>query len=198
MIIDNLSKLVFSNSCAVIGNGACKTDLSKQIDSSFVMRCNSFRIQPGTGSRTDLNITSLYNSVDKKLNYPVLGVLPISETLYQPYVTVKTMHKSWEANAQLLRKRNTDVWTYDESDSYSEVFKAVAYEISAFPTTGLMGIATARWLGFNQILLSGFTFFRGHTKPIASHHNANAEIRLVSKWIKEGNFILDELTENIL
>lgn len=196
-------------SCAVIGNAPYKTDLSRQIDSSYVMRCNNFKIwTKEIGIRTDLNISSLYNAVNQKLPYPVFGVLPISKTIYQLYIEAKEQHMIWKNHAKLLRLMGSEVWTYDETDPFSEVFTSVASQINAFPTTGLMGIAAARWVGFQQIILSGFTFHQtkqthyisSESRPAGAHHNPIAEMRLVNKWIAEDNivYILDELTNKIL
>lgn len=186
------------DSCAVIGNGTVKTDLSKEIDNSYVMRCNRFEMRKGTGQSTDLNITSLYNFMEGRFNYPILGVLPISDNLYQKYVEAKTMHVQWEAHGRKLIADGNQVWMYNEYDPYSEVFKSVAASINAFPTTGLMGIATARWIGFPRIILSGFTFFKtGFVKPIAAHHNPEAEIELVRSWIDD-SYLLDELTKKAI
>jgi glycosyltransferase involved in cell wall biosynthesis len=69
-------------SCAVIGNGPFETDLSKQIDKSFVMRCNNFKLgYKEIGSRIDVNISSLFHEIipDHKVDYPIFGVLPISD-----------------------------------------------------------------------------------------------------------------------
>jgi hypothetical protein len=200
--MDIRSKIVQSGAlgdcCAVIGNGPVKTDLSKQIDDSYVMRCNSFELHKGTGTATDLNITSLYNFREGRFNYPILGVLPISDNLYQKYVTVKDMHKIWERHAKKLIMDRNRVWLYDERDDYAKVFTEVAEAINAFPTPGMMGIATARWLKFPKIILSGFTFFKsGFVKPIAAHHNPEAERNLVRSWIDD-SFILDELTKKAL
>jgi hypothetical protein len=187
------------DSCAVIGNGPVGSDLSAEIDNSYVMRCNTPLMQKGTGTEIDLNITSLYNFVTGRFKYPILGVFPISDTAYQDYVTVKDMHVHWNNNAQHLISKGNNVWLYNERDEYCKVFKSLAKEINAFPTTGMMGIATARWIGFKRIILSGFTFFQlGFTKPIAAHHNPDAEAMLIKEWIKDGEYLLDEETKKAL
>ena len=198
--INLIKSIKGNNSCAVIGNAPYKTNLSKDIDSSYVMRCNNFKlISPEIGTRTDLKISSLYNGDNKKYDFPILGVLPISDYLYQQYTEAKQQHLIWINNSKKLKEAGNEVWTYNEEDSYSEVFESVASKINAFPSTGLMGIATARWIGFNQIILSGFTFFQTkRDKPIGDHHNANSELALVQEWICRDNiyYILDELTES--
>jgi hypothetical protein len=198
-IRSNLLKSIKGNkSCAIIGNAISKTDLSKQINESYVLRCNNFELTPKTGIRTDLNISSLYNNCEKKMNYPILGVLPISDNLYQKYTEHKKMHLNWLIHSNRLISNGNIVWTYGDDDRYSEVFKFLAEEINAFPTTGLMGIATMRWLGFTKIIISGFTFLKG--KTIAAHHNPDAEIAIVNKWIRTDKieYIIDDLTKEIL
>jgi hypothetical protein len=200
MIRTNLIKSIKNNkSCTVIGNGPYITDLSKYINGSYVMRCNNFKlISPEIGTRTDLKMSSLYNGDNEKYSFPILGVLPISDTLYQQYTEAKKQHLIWLNNSKKLIEAGNLVWIYNESDSYSEVFKSVAGKINAFPSTGLMGIATARWMGFTQIILSGFTFFQTKlNKPMGSHHNATTELALVNEWVctDDIHYILDELTE---
>lgn len=198
--------------CAVIGNGPFKKDLSKEIDASFVMRCNNFKLgYKEIGSRIDLNISSLYHEIipEDKVDYPILGVLPISDKMYQQYSDAKLMHNHWMDNGMKLIEKGNVVWMYGDNDSYSEVFKDVVKEINAFPTVGIMGIATARWMGFKKIIISGFTFFQTEqshyfmekrVRP-SSHHNPIAERELLLKWIaedKDVQYILDNLVNDNL
>lgn len=198
--------------CSVIGNGPFKTDLSKQIDKSFVMRCNNFKLgYKEIGTRIDINISSLLKDIlpEGKVDYPILGVLPISNIMYQDYSDAKFMHRFWLENGEDLIKKGNIVWMYGDNEEYAKVFKNVVSEIKAFPTVGIMGIATARWMGFKKIIISGFTFFQSEKshyfkeekiKP-SSHHNPIAEKQLLLKWIKEDTgikYILDKLTEDNL
>jgi glycosyltransferase involved in cell wall biosynthesis len=198
--------------CSVIGNGPFKSDLSKQIDNSFVMRCNNFKLgYKEIGTRIDLNISSLLKDIlpEEKVDYPILGVLPISDTMYQEYSDAKFMHRFWLENAESLIQKGNIVWMYGDNEEYSKVFQEVTREINAFPTVGIMGIATARWMGFKKIIISGFTFFqieKSHyfkeekIKP-SMHHNPIAEKQLLLKWINEDKgikYILDKLTEDNL
>jgi tetratricopeptide (TPR) repeat protein len=199
--------------CSVIGNGPFKTNLSKQIDKSFVIRCNGFRLgYPKIGTKTDLNIVSLHESSipDHKVDYPILGVFPISDVMYQPYTDAKQMHKYWLNNGEKLIKMGNIVWMYGDNEQFSQVFKLVVKEINAFPTVGIMGIAIARWMGFKKIIISGFTFFQTPNshyfkdeviKP-SMHHNTIAERDLLLKWINidtDIEYVLDNLVkENLL
>lgn len=212
IIKEELTKLIQGyNSCAVIGNGPFKTDLSEQIEKAFVMRCNNFKIGPEEiGQKIDLNISSLYYEIvpKYKVDYPILGVLPISESMYQKYTNAKQMHRYWLENGTKLIKKGSQVMMYGDLDKYCEVFKEVTKEINAFPTVGIMGIATARWLGFKKIIVTGFTFFQSEkshyfldekVKP-SSHHNVLAERDLLQRWVQYDDieYVLDEMTkENI-
>jgi glycosyltransferase involved in cell wall biosynthesis len=199
--------------CAIIGNGPFKTDMNKAIDDEkcFVMRCNNFQLNgfAEIGTKTNLNISSLNPEIvpKEKVDYPIFGVLPISETLYQQYTTAKLMHTYWQAEAVKQIELGNTVITYDDVDSYANLFKDIAETINAFPTVGVMAIATARWLGFKEILITGFTFFQSapshyFKKEIvvpSSHHNTLAEAELVGSWVKDGKkdgikYILDDLT----
>jgi tetratricopeptide (TPR) repeat protein len=214
VIREQLLKLVNGHKgCSIIGNGPFKTDLSKQIDESFVMRCNNFKLgYPEIGSRIDLNLSSLYHEIipDHKVEYPILGVLPISNVMYQPFTDAKMMHKFWLENGEKLIQMGNIVWMYGDQEKFSEVFMSVVNEIKAFPTVGIMGIAIARWMGFKKIIISGFTFFqteKSHyfkderVKP-SSHHNPIAERELLLKWISQDSdveYILDTLVkENLM
>ena len=210
---DNLIFSFFKNqingqeSCSVIGNGPFDTDLSREIDNSYVMRCNNFKTGEGfeyIGDHTDLNISSLYHEIipDKKVEYPIFGVLPFSDTLYQEYTEAKEMHKHWEANSKTLLSLGCTVWSYSDKDDYAKLFTEVAKQINAFPTVGIMGIATARKLGFKRIILSGFTFFQSDKSHYwsdikvnpSNHHNAEAEKKLIRHWVEndEIEYVLDE------
>jgi len=207
IIKQELSKLVNGHiSCAVIGNGPFKTDLSKEIEKAFVMRCNNFKTgYKEIGDKVDLNISSLYYEIipDKKVDYPVFGILPISDRMYQQYTDAKQMHKYWLENGQKLIDMGITTWMYGDNDSFAKVFKEVAKEINAFPTVGMMGIALARWMGFKNIILSGFTFFQTEKSHYwtnekvnpSIHHNPEAEKELLNKWIKNDNieYVLDEV-----
>jgi len=197
--------------CSVVGNGPFKRNMSKQIDESFVMRCNNFQINgfDGIGTRTDVNISSLNPEIvpKEKVDYPILGILPLSDTLYQQYTTAKMMHKFWQQEAVKLVNMENTVITYDDEDEFAKLFSQVAYDIQAFPTVGVMAIAAARWLGFKEILITGFTFFQSGPSHYfkdeivipSSHHNTLAEAELVANWINDGQkdgikYILDDLT----
>jgi len=204
-----------NNRCSIVGNGPYKTNLSKKINESFVMRCNNFELNSfaGIGKRTDINISSLNPEIvpKGKVNYPIFGVLPISNSLYQEYTTARQMHVYWQQEAVKLVEMENVVITYDEEDEYAKLFSAVAQKIQAFPTVGIMAIATARWLGFKEILITGFTFFKSEKSHYfkdekvipSSHHNTDAERELLKSWIVEDEikgvkYILDELTEETL
>jgi hypothetical protein len=195
------------DSCAVIGNGPFTSDLSKDIDQSFVMRCNNFKTGEGyekIGSRVDLNISSLYHEIvpNESVDYPILGVLPLSE-MYQEFTDAKQMHFHWEENAYKCMSMGNSVFTYGDKDDYAQLFLGIARRINAFPTVGIMAIATARALNFKKIILSGFTFFESEKSHYwsdiavvpSSHHNVQAERDLVREWIKADNteYIIDEL-----
>jgi hypothetical protein len=202
------------DTCSVIGNGPYESDLSKTIDNSFVMRCNNFKTgeqYKGIGTRIDMNISSLFYEIvpEEKVSYPIFGVLPISNTLYQQYTSAKMMHSYWQENALKLASMGNMVITYDDEDLFSDVFTDVARQINAFPTVGILAIAAARWIGYKKILISGFTFFetpKSHyfkdeiVKP-SMHHNVKAEKMLLRNWIDQKNgieYILDELTKKTL
>jgi len=216
---DNLIYTLFDHlkngqeSCAVIGNGPFKSDLSTEIDTSFVMRCNNFKIGPGyekIGERVDINISSLYHEImpTDKVDYPIFGILPISDVLYQKYTDAKEMHVHWRKNSSEAIDRGNTVWTYNEKDDFGRLFIEIASKIDAFPTVGIMGIAAARELGYKKIILSGFTFFQTSQshywtdkKVIPStHHNIPAERKLLQHWIDNDDieYVLDEvLKENL-
>jgi tetratricopeptide (TPR) repeat protein len=201
------------DSCSVIGNGPFTTDLSREIDNSFVMRCNNFKTGEGfesIGERVDLNISSLFQLIvpTEKVDYPIFGVLPFSDTLYQQYTEAKQMHHAWDQNSKKLLTIGCTVWTYSDKDDYSKLFTEIAAHINAFPTVGIMGIATARKLGFKRIIITGFTFFQSDkshywsdikVRP-SNHHNVEAERNLVRHWIDNDDieYVLDEkLKENL-
>ena len=204
-------KIVGHDSCAVIGNGPFESDLSKEIDSSFVMRCNNYKTGEsfkGIGERTDLNVSSLFHEIipQEYTEVSVLGVLPISDTMYQRYTDAPMMHVYWKENADKLRQMGISVYTYDESDEeIARVFNNVASAIKAFPTVGIMAIALARMWGFKKIVVSGFTFFetkkshyfKEETVKPSMHHNVRAEKMLLKAWVehdKDREWVLDDLT----
>lgn len=185
-------KIPAGDCCAVIGNGPSVSNID--IDNSFVIRCNN-----STG-KADLNITSMYNPVSVHIPCPILCVMPMS-TIYQKYTESKWQHLNWRKNADDLIKKGNEVWLYGELDDFAEVFGEVAESINSLPTTGIMGIALARWIGFRKIILSGFTFFRvGYDRPVTAHHNPGAEMNLLREWISEDDrvYILDGLTKAVL
>jgi glycosyltransferase involved in cell wall biosynthesis len=213
IIKDQLIKSINGHKgCSIIGNGPFITDLSKKIDKSFVMRCNNFKLgYKEIGTRIDLNISSLHESIipQGKVDYPILAVLPISDIMYQEYSDAKMMHQFWLENGNDLIKNGNIVWMYGDNEEYANVFNEVVKEIDAFPTVGIMGIATARWMGFKEIIISGFTFFQTEKSHYfkeekiqpSSHHNPIAEKQLLLKWIKQDTdikYILDKLTEDNL
>ena len=208
-------KIVGHKQCAVIGNGPYKTDLAKEIDGSFVMRCNKFKTgeeYAGLGSRIDLNISSLYHEIipTTKVDYPVLGILPISDTMYQKYTDAKGMHKFWAENLQKIRALGISAYAYGENDkSLSRVFNSVSGAIKAFPTVGIMAIALAREWKFKKIIVTGFTFFESekshyfHDKKVipGAHHNVYGEKMLLKAWVeydKDREWVLDDLTRDAL
>ena len=201
------------DSCAVIGNGPFETDLSAEIDSSFVMRCNNYKLgYDKIGTRVDLNVSSLYVEIipDKYTDIPILGVLPISETMYQLYTEATQMHLFWKENADKLKQMGISVYTYgDKDEEIASVFKSVASAIKAFPTVGIMAIALARMWEFEKIIVSGFTFFEGDKSHYFKdkkvlpgyHHNVNAEKMLLKSWVehdKGREWVLDGLTKEAL
>ena len=200
---------------SVIGNGPFISDLDSEIEDSFVMRCNDYKVGnqfKGIGKYTNLNISSLYEPIIPKevVSEAILGILPITDSGYQKYTTSKEMHKFWEKNAEKLGKMGNDVYIYDDKDRfYHEVFLPVAEGIGAFPTVGILGIALARWWGAKKIVISGFTFFTSkkthynhdeNTMP-SSHHNVFKEKLLLRSWIetdKNIQYILDANTREAL
>lgn len=184
--------------CSIIGNGPTATDMSDLIDASYVMRCNYFALHKNTGTRIDLNINSLYNHPSGRYYYPIFGILPI-DYIYKDYAY--DMSVLWQRHAHKLSQHGNEVWTYGQNDDFAEVFNEVAGKIKAFPTTGIMAIATARWKGAKSIIVSGFSFFKiGFVKPIAAHHNPDAEIALLRHWIEtdDREYILDRIVKKVL
>ena len=112
------------------------------------------------------------------------------------------MHHAWNENANRLLSMGCTVWTYNDKDEYTKLFSEVAAHINAFPTVGIMGIATARKLGFKRIILTGFTFFQSDKSHYwsdikvnpSNHHNVEAERKLVRHWIENDDieYVLDE------
>ena len=208
-------KIIGHKSCAVVGNGPFKTDLAEQIDDSFVMRCNNFKCgdeYSEIGTRIDLNISSLYYEIipTETVDYPVLGVLPMSEIMYQKYTDAKGMHKYWGENLQKLRDMGIDAYAYgDKDEDMAKIFMSVAGAINAFPTVGIIAIAIARAWGFKKIIVTGFTFFESKKSHYFSdkkvvpsmHHNIGGEKMLLKSWItydKDREWVLDELTQEAL
>lgn len=215
-ILNELRKVIGPRGrCAIIGNGPYVSDLSELIDNkeTFVFRCNNFKTgkeHSFIGSKTDVNISSLYEPIlpPDKVNYPIFGVLPISNTLYQKYTTAKMMHNYWLENGQKQIQKGNIVWMYGDQDIFATVFKEVSEQISAFPTVGIMAIAIARFLKFEEIIISGFTFFQSKKSHYfkeenvipSRHHKPVQEMQLLIKWINEDkiNYILDEKTAQII
>lgn len=217
-LFDKLKMFTKSNTRAsVIGNGPFVSDLSKEIDESFIIRCNNFRIGLSDkwkeiGKKTDLNVSSLYYEIipDYKADYPILGIHPITDTGYQKYTTAKQMHKYWKENADKLIALGNNVILYDEKERfYHEVFFPISESINAFPSVGILAIGLARWLGFKEILISGFTFFQTKKSHYfldekiipSSHHNVFKEKLLLRSWIESDRdifYILDRLTREVL
>lgn len=209
----NMKNLRGSRSrCAVIGNGPFHDNFDKIIDSSdtFVMRCNDFRSCVGLGMKIDLNISSLHKDIIPiaKVDYPIFGILPISNTLYQEYTDAKQMHIHWANNGQGLIDKGMKCLMYSDKDTFTEVFSIVCQEIKAFPSVGILAIAMARWMGFKEIIVTGFTFFQSEkshywtdkvTVP-SSHHNTEAERKLLKKWVEGDDieYVLDEITKEKL
>lgn len=208
-------KIVGHKSCAIIGNGPFVTDLSKEINDSFVMRCNNFKIgdeYAGIGTRVDLNISSLHPDIipTEKVDYPVLGILPISEMMYQKYSDAKQMHAFWKKSFDKLRKMGVDVYSYGDNDEeMKKLFNSIAGAINAFPTVGILAIALAKSWGFKKIIVTGFTFFESEKshyfmeqKVVPSmHHNVEGEKMLLKSWVhydKDRDWVLDGLTQKIL
>ncbi len=204
---------VVAGNYAIVGNGPFISDLDREIESSYVMRCNDFKVDnfKGIGHRTDLNISSLYKEIipKAKVPYPILGILPITDTGYQKYTTAKEMHKFWDENATALKKMGNDVTLYGDQDRfYHEVFLPIAEGIQAFPTVGILAIGLARWWGAKNITITGFTFFESekshyykdkNVKP-SSHHNVGKEKLLLRSWIETDGieYRLDGLTREAL
>ena len=199
---------------AIIGNGPFISDLSEEIDQAFVMRCNNFKSGDeyrGIGTSTDLNISSLYIEIipQTKVPYPILGILPITDTGYQKFTDAKQMHSYWKENAKNLMDMGNTVLTYSEMDRFfHEVFLPIAEGIKAFPTVGILAIGLARWMGAKRIILSGFTFFetdKSHyftdnkIQP-STHHRPSAEKLLLRSWIETDKiyYIMDGLTRTAL
>lgn len=214
-IVKLRKKIVGHDSCAIIGNGPFESDLSKEIDASFVMRCNNYKIGDDykeIGTRVDLNISSLYHEIIPKeyTDIPILGILPISDSMYQRYTDAKQMHVFWRENADKLKQMGISVYTYDESDKeVAEVFQRISEAIKAFPTVGIMAMALARMWGFKKIIVSGFTFFESDKSHYfkdekvipGSHHNVKAEKMLLKSWVeydKDREWVLDDLTRGAL
>lgn len=215
-ILDGISELHKDfDSYAIIGNGPFISDLAKEIDDSFVMRCNDYKIgddYKNIGLVTHINISSLYFEIIPNEVVPevIFGVLPISDTGYQKYTVSKEMHKYWEENAKKLGDMGNEVLIYDDKDRfYHEVFLPVAESIGAFPTVGILAIALARWWKAKRIVISGFTFFaegKTHynhekdTRP-GEHHNTFKEKLLLRSWIETDDnieYILDGNTREAL
>jgi hypothetical protein len=214
-ILDRVRRLTSGHSsCAVVGNGPYGGDLSSEVDAAFVMRCNAFKLGfPGIGERIDLNISSLYHRVVpvRRVGHVILGVFPTSPSLFRRYTTLHDMHLDWVASRDRLVKLGNEVWTYSEADSFSDVFRQSCASLDAFPTVGLMGIALARRLGFERIVLTGFTFFRtGQAHyfaedevafPPGYHHRPDRERELVKGWVEGDHgvsYVLDPLLASAL
>ena len=208
-------KAIGHKTCAIVGNGPSNTDLSGEIDKAFVMRCNNFQLgreYPYIGSRVDINISSLLKDIipTTKVEYLVLGMLPISDTMYQKYTDAKGMHKYWVENLQKLIDLGVDAYGYGDNDKeMAKMFQVISGAINAFPTVGILAIALARAWGFKKIIVTGFTFFESKKSHYFSdkkiipsaHHNVKAEKMLLKSWVeydKQREWVLDELTKEAL
>lgn len=195
---------------AIIGNGPFESDLSAEIEKSYVVRCNNFKTgYKGIGEKTDMNASSLYGPIvpTSKVPYAILGVHPISSDIGN-YSDAKQMFWHWNDNRHNLLGMGNNVLVYNEADEFFDIWKHLADEIGGFPTTGLVAIAAARYWGFKKIILTGFTFFtteKSHyfldenIKP-SSHHKTIAEKRLVNKWIKDDKikYVIDDKMKSSL
>lgn len=191
---------------AVIGNGPFESDLSEEIEKSFVVRCNNFKTGEqyrGIGEKTDINASSLYGPIvpRAKVPYAILGVHPISAEVGQ-YSDAKQMFWHWNDNRHELLGMGNNVLIYNEADKFFDVWKELADEIGGFPTTGIVAIALARYWSFKKIILSGFNFFtteKTHyfmddkVKP-SSHHKVVAEKQIINRWIKNDKikYVIDK------
>jgi hypothetical protein len=118
------------------------------------------------------------------------------------------MHEYWLENGQRQIDKGNLVWMYGNQDIFAKLFKEIATEINAFPTVGIMAIAIARFLKFEEIIISGFTFFQSKKSHYfkeeaiipSDHHDVLAEKQLFIKWINHDNinYILDEKTAQII
>lgn len=205
-VYDTISILRNSHDhCTIVGNGPY-TNTVPNIDDTFVVRCNNFKMFEELGSRIDLNISSLFHEIvpEMKVDYPIFGILPLSQRTYEQYTDAKKMHVGWANNAYNQRLIGNKVITYGENDTFADLFKIIADEINAFPTVGILAIGMALWLGFKKISVIGFTFFqteKSHywtdkvVKP-SMHHNPEAEAALLRKWVEQDTvkWYLDDLT----
>jgi tetratricopeptide (TPR) repeat protein len=199
-------------SCAIVGNGPSGSMLSPIIDKSFVIRCNNYKLgkeYPLIGTKTDINVSSLNPTIlDYGNRTDVLGILPISDHIYQPYTSAKHMHNYWLETANKFRQAGINVVTYGDQDEFAKVFEEVCKNINGFPSVGILAIALARYWGFKEITITGFTFFNANvaTKThyfsdknvIPSlHHNYAGERALLRSWAnndKDITYNLDILT----
>lgn len=200
------------NTCAVVGNGPFENDLSQEIDNSFAIRCNNFKIgakYQEIGSKTDVNISSLYHKIipQGKVDYSIIGVHPISSVIGK-YSDAKGMYIYWNKSKHQLVSQGNDCYVYNEGDLFFDHWRKVADAIDGFPTTGLIGIALARYWGFKKIILTGFDFFTGdkthyftdkNIQPSA-HHKVNYEAKLLKTWMEYDDieYVLDERTRKSL
>jgi hypothetical protein len=199
-------------SIAIIGNGPFTDNMEGDIDNSYVVRCNNFKIgkeYKGIGAKTNLNLSSLYHEIipSEKKEYPILGAHPISNIIGN-YSDAKKMHTYWNTSKHKLLTLGNNILTFNEGDEFFDVWVQLADKLQGFPTTGLVGIALARYLGFKQIILSGFNFFsteKTHywkeekTKP-STHHKVEIERKIVKNWIQKDDieYILDGETKRSL
>ena len=209
--LDNAARRRFDDVYSVVGNGPFISHLTIEINDSFVMRCNDFKIGIGIGIETDLNISSLYHEIvpTEKVDYPILGILPITNTGYQKFTTAKQMHIHWENNAKKCKELGNTVITYTDQDRFfHEVFLPIAESINAIPTVGILAIALARWWKAKKIIITGFTFFESEKSHYnkeenvapSMHHNVQAEKLLLRSWMQvdDIHYVLDGLTREVL
>ena len=200
----NVIDLVGKDVCAVVGNGPNDTDLSREINESFVIRLNNYQLGfQNIGNRTDLNISSLYDDalIEDFSVVPILGIIPTDWSKVHS-------EKHYIPNANKLRRQGHRVITYDRTDAFASHFKQLSEILDAFPTTGMAAHWFAKYCGCKRIILTGFTFFTTEQSYYArpsriipgNHHNTNAELELTRQLVESGevDYSLDNLTRSTL
>ncbi len=195
-------------SCAIIGNGPYESDLSEEIDASFVIRLNCYVLNESTkdiGSKTHLNLSGLGDDAipPPDRNGPVFCPFPI-----HPKYTKVSRIEAKKEGAQKIAYYVSIVKLIDENDSFTKEYAMVADFINACPTTGILAIALARFWEFEEIILTGFTCFRTTRSHYATsiitipdkQHNVEQERNLIHRWITTDNrtYVIDELMKETL